>query len=368
MQDKKYKIAIVGYRLNQGGLEKVMSSLSVYFSTQKIEVHIVILEDDVVYPYSGVLVNIGKIKKKNKGILGKLKAVLFLKKYLSNNQFDFIIDFRYRINFFQEFVYSSFIYNSKTIYTIHSSRLQTYLTGSKWLGHYICKNKKSIVCVSKEITRQVAQKYELDNVVHLSNPVDFDFIKSKSISPINLSFSYIIAAGRFDENNTKQFDQLIIAYSKTSLPEQGISLLILGSGMLEDFYKQQAIKSNVADNIHFLGFKENPYPYFKNAKFLVLCSKHEGFPMTLLEALACGTPVVSFDCISGPDEMICHRENGLLVENQNFEKLTQEMNLFIEDQELYNHCKNNAKESIEKFSIEKIGARWLDLMKIEIHS
>ena len=102
----------------------------------------------------------------------------------------------------------------------------------------------------------------------------------------------------------------------------------------------------------------------KNAKFLLLSSKNEGFPNVILETLACGTPVVSFDCESGPNEIIINRENGLLVENQNFEAFKISINEMALNEELYNNCKANSKASVQQFSIDMIGRQWLELMKI----
>ncbi len=110
-----------------------------------------------------------------------------------------------------------------------------------------------------------------------------------------------------------------------------------------------------------MDYQNNPYKYLRNAKFFVLSSENEGLPNLILEALACETPVVSFDCLSGPSEMIFHKQNGLLVENQNVQKLTEAMNLFVEDEKLYTICKENAFQSISHFSIENIGKQWLDL-------
>ena len=62
--------------------------------------------------------------------------------------------------------------------------------------------------------------------------------------------------------------------------------------------------------------------------------------------------------------MIINKVNGLLVENQNIDKLTEAMNLFVADEKLYNYCKENALQSIQHFSIEVIGKQWLDLMNI----
>lgn len=367
-QNRKYKIALVGYQLNNGGLEKVMSSLSVYFGKNAIEVHNILFVDEIAYPYSGILVNIGKMKKTNRGVLGKLKLFLFFKKYIAENQFDFIIDFRYRIHPLQELILSKLVYNSKTIYTVHSSRLETYLPRSRFLTKQICDRAQSVVCVSNEIKKSVENKYQLKNCISIYNPIDLEEIATKALEEIDIKFPYIIAAGRFDSGNVKQFDKLIIAYSNSILPKKGIALVLLGDGERKDALKALAIKSGVRDRVHFLGFKNNPYKYFKNAKFLVLSSKYEGFPMALIESLACGTPVIAFDCLSGPKEIVLDKENGLLVENQNFEKLTLAMNSFAEDTVLWLSCKSNSLKSSQRFSVKKIGEQWLDLMKIDINS
>jgi glycosyltransferase involved in cell wall biosynthesis len=367
MQAKKYKIALVGYRLNKGGLEKVMSTLSVYFGQVGIDVHNIIFVDDIGYPYSGTLVNIGRMKLGQNKAFEKLELFLFFKRYIKENQFDYIIDFRYRIKPLQEYILSKFVYNSRTIYTVHNSRLKTYLPNSKFLTKQICKGKYSIVCVSNGIKMLVEEKFQLNNSILIYNPIDLDKIKVIANHQIDIKTPYVVSAGRFDSNNVKQFDKLIEVYSNSILPQKGISLVLLGDGELKDIYREAAIKSGVADKVHILGFKSNPFKYFKNALFLLLCSKYEGFGMTLIEALACETPVISFDCVSGPNEIIIDKENGLLVENQNFEKLIEAMNLFIEDSVLYNQCKSNSLKSVERFSIEKIGKQWQDLMRINIY-
>ena len=194
------------------------------------------------------------------------------------------------------------------------------------------------------------------------NPIDILAIEKFSKTSLDIDFQFIIAAGRMTEN--KQFDLLIKSYAASNLPENSIKLILLGDGENRKKLEVLAFELNLSDKIIFKGQVENPYSYFAKAKFLVLSSLHEGLPMVLLESLACGTPVISFDCLSGPSEIIENEQNGLLVENQNFNQLKEAINFFHENDTLYNYCKQNSKNSIEKFSLENIGNQWLEYLNI----
>lgn len=346
------KVAIIGYQFCNGGLEKVMSNVSILLDNSDIEVYTIVLEDKICYEYGGKLINLGKHKK--------ISKYLKLNKILRTSQFDYIIDFRYRLNPMMEIVFISFLYrNLKVIYTIHSAKLEAYFTSVNWVAQYIISKVHQIVAVSNGISKLIAQRYKIKEVQTIYN-----FSSSTEKSNENkLPYDYIIAAGRLDE--MKQFDQLIESYSKTSLPSENIHLVILGEGIEKEKLMALSKKMKIEQYVHLLGFIKRPSIYYENAKFLVLSSRYEGFGMVLLEALALGTPVISFDCEVGPNEIIRNNKNGILVPDQDFNALTLAIDRMYSDKELYLYCKKNAKSSVNNFTEEVIKKQWLCLLKME---
>jgi glycosyltransferase involved in cell wall biosynthesis len=136
----------------------------------------------------------------------------------------------------------------------------------------------------------------------------------------------------------------------------------LGDGEEKDALQRQIGQNQMTDFIHLFGFKEQPMSFIEKSQFLVLTSQYEGFPMVILETLSIGIPVISFDCETGPSEMIVHEHNGFLVANQNFNALQKAMNRMINEKELYDFCKNNAALSVSPFSAQIIGKKWLSLL------
>ena len=358
----KTKVALVGFHLHIGGGARVMSIISNYLHEQNFEVHNIILQDDLGFDYSGALLNLGKLKSKRMTIFNKIKRFIAFRRYMKKQNIDFIIDFRFRKGILKEFLISRFIYNRKrTIYTIHSSKLDVYMPNSNFWTNVIYGRSFRLLALTKEMELATKIKYpKLHNVATMPNPINIREIVVKSKENIKLNFEYIVGAGSYDVN-IKQFDKLIFAYSKSVLPSKNIHLIILGKGKLLEYLKNEAKKNKVDEFVHFLGYESNPYKYFSKSKFFVLSSKFEGLPMVVLEALACNVPVVAFNCPTGPKDAIIHEENGLLIEHQNIEALTIGMNKMINEIAFYNHCKNNAFQSVQKYSIDVIGKKWIKL-------
>ena len=165
-------------------------------------------------------------------------------------------------------------------------------------------------------------KYDLVNylgidhskIKYIYNPLDVDKIKldcQKDNPFVHKDRINILSVGRL--TYAKGFDVLIDAFKILHEELPNIHLTILGEGKLKCTLEKRAEALNIGRNISFAGFKSNPYPYFFHSDTYVLSSRWEGFPNTLLEALACKSKVVATDCKSGPREILGDNEYGVLV-------------------------------------------------------
>lgn len=341
--------------LTGGGAEKAAASLSKTLFNNSFEVSIITMYHGVTYSYKGNLYSLGKFPNSK-----TLKRLVAFKKLYNKINADVYIDFRVKFHTINEVLFHLFVFKQKkTILTVHSYKVHNYIPKLKFL-YKKYNQTKAIVLVSKAIKEIISQLYNFTNLFIIPNLYS-DEIVEKSKTKINYKQPFILAVGRLN-NEVKQFDKLILAFKASKLVKEKISLLILGEGEDRRYLEQIIIENNLENQVKLLGFKENPYPYMKQCKFLILSSKHEGFGIVLIEALSLGTPVISFDCKSGPSEIIKHKENGLLVENQNFNALTDAIDLLFFDNELYLKCKLNSKDSVTKFSEDKVFNKWIDLL------
>jgi N-acetylgalactosamine-N,N'-diacetylbacillosaminyl-diphospho-undecaprenol 4-alpha-N-acetylgalactosaminyltransferase len=348
--------------LSTGGAERVSGLLSVYFVKKSFFVHHILVHDSVEYTHAGEILNLGK-DRNSKKLSWKKRVAKFrvLREFLKDNLFDFIIDTRVRTSLFQEVILYKYLFKTPVIRIIHSFNTNLYFFENAIISNWLYKST-SLVCVSKGIKRKLQRQFKFPKLKQIYNPIDFKKIEKESEVNVDIKYPFILAVARM-ELKEKQLDVLIKAYSESILIENNIKLVLLGDGRLRTTLQQYSKSLNVEEHVVFLGKVNNPFPYFKQALFTVLTSEYEGFPMVLLESLACETPVISYDCASGPNEIIIHRENGILIENQNFEKLVNALNELYSNEKLYYHCKSNAKTSVRKFSLHNIGENWETLFK-----
>ncbi len=192
------------------------------------------------------------------------------------------------------------------------------------------------------------------DVIH--NPLDVFRIQKLATESIEEDWfprnkRTVLAVGRLDAQ--KGYPTLIRAFAQVrdTLPA---SLIILGTGGLSDELSTLGGQYGLGEDLILPGRAANPYKFMKQASLFVLSSEFEGFPNVLLEAMACGAPVVSTRCRSGPDEIIEHERNGLLCEVGDVEDLAKTMRAVLEDQALSTALGENAMIRAHDFDIANI--------------
>lgn len=180
------------------------------------------------------------------------------------------------------------------------------------------KRASSIVSLSEGVAEEFEDLYRLErnSVVVIPNPVDTRFVSERSREPLDESVSelgdvpILLTVGRLEAQ--KNHALLLRAFARVR-DEVEAQLLIAGTGRLQGKLERLAVDLGVRSDVRFLGWVNNPFSLMKRATVFVLSSNFEGLGNVILEALACGCPVISTDCPFGPADILAKSEAGILV-------------------------------------------------------
>ena len=170
---------------------------------------------------------------------------------------------------------------------------------------------------------------------------------------------FVLAIGRLNEQ--KGFDLLLDAFCRSGLARAGWRLVILGEGPERPALQQQATTLGIADAVALPGFVEVGQ-WLKRADIFVLSSRYEGFPNALLEAMQMQRACISFDCPSGPRDLIENDRDGLLVPPRDVAALSEALQCLAADPALRSRLGAEASKVGERFSAASVYAKWLDLI------
>jgi len=223
-----------------------------------------------------------------------------------------------------------------------------------------------IVVQSDAVQREMAARLAAPagQVVRVYNPVDREQIAGRARAAAPLAADerpHVVAAGRL--GHQKGFDLLLEAFAGVRHALGRGTLTILGDGPERAALEAQAARLAIAPAIRLVGFQENPFAYFAAADLFVLSSRYEGLPNVVLEALACGCPVVAFDCPHGVREIVRDEVNGLLVPPEDVASLRAAMLRVLGNEEERRRLAVNARASLEPFLAMTIVRQWEALLE-----
>ncbi|WP_326642459.1 glycosyltransferase [Nonomuraea fuscirosea] len=178
--------------------------------------------------------------------------------------------------------------------------------------------------------------------------------------PSPLSTETVIAIGRLAK--VKGFDLLLRAWEQVSAARPGWRLRIVGSGPERARLIKLAGELGLACTVEFPGPCRDVGAELDDASIFVLSSRREGFPMTVLEALSKGVPVVAFDCPHGPGEIITHGHDGLLVPQQHVTALAAAIGLLIDHETGRRTMGSAALTTSQRYTPEVVGRCWEELL------
>lgn len=171
----------------------------------------------------------------------------------------------------------------------------------------------------------------------------------------------LLAVGRLGEE--KRFDRLLSAFAELAPRHADWSLVVLGEGNERAALTAQAARLGIEGRVVFPVAVGNVGDWFATADAYVMTSRFEGFPNTLLEALACGVPSVAVDCMTGPRELIETEVNGLLVPQDDMAALIAGLDRLMSDPDLRVRLAARAVEARETYAVERIAQRWEEIFR-----
>ncbi|WP_308164503.1 glycosyltransferase family 4 protein [Nonomuraea sediminis] len=175
-----------------------------------------------------------------------------------------------------------------------------------------------------------------------------------------LESKVVVAVGRM--TRIKGFHRLITAWEQVAKAHPDWTLRIYGAGPQEENLANQVVEAGLQGKVELPGATSDVGAVLEQASIFVLSSRHEGFPMTILEAMGKGLAIVSFNSPHGPKEMITDEVDGLLVKPRTNDNLAAAIIRVIEDEQLRRHLAANALETAHTYGVDVIGAQWEALM------
>lgn len=224
------------------------------------------------------------------------------------------------------------------------------------LEELLFKRADKIISQTDEMKKEIFETYKISSnrITTIINPLDIDYIHTKlksSISPFPDNRNQINYLAVGNVSFAKGIDTLTTAFHQFTRIYQNAHLYIIGS--YESNYAQNLIiqikSKKLEENIHFLGFKTNPYIYMKYCDVFVLSSRMEGLPNVLLEASYLKKPIISTMCIPYVEKIVKNGLNGFTIEADNADQMYHALKKILLIKENVNPVPIYNSKSVDEF-------------------
>jgi len=365
-------IAIFIPNANYGGAQKVIINLIQEFSKQDISIDLLLGKAEGIY-FNQIPKTINIVDLDSSRLIKTLPKLI---DYLKKNKPDVLMSTPAVANVIAAIAQKISGISTKLILreAIHYSTETANVSFKKQPTFWIALRlvpllypwADKIIAVNPKVAEDIAKVTNIssDKIYPINNPTITLNVLEKSKEPIQESWfqeinrdkNYIIlGVGRLA--NQKDFPTLIKGFAMMRKQYQA-KLIILGEG--ENRYQLESLISdlNLTTDVIMPGFVSNPYAYMAKASVFVLSSVWEGSPNTLIEAMACGTPVVSTDCLSGPREILENGKYGKLVKVRDYEALADAIIQTLTSENNRDFLRERAKD----FSVSDIAQEYLQVL------
>lgn len=363
------KFVILINSLESGGAERVVSNLLNDF-VDRYDCYLILIHNNIFYTLDSRVKILNLNEQKNLlGIKKFLRLPILaykLSKLIKEYKFDQVISFLSRSNYIN--ILSNILIKHETIINERAMPSLQYEYGINGkINKILIKTlyPRACLCLSNSYGNMMDLKnnFNVVKIEYIHNLFDIETIEELSKKDIEFQkkrFTFV-TVGRLDSGKNHN---LIIEAVK----DLNADLWIIGDGELKEGLQKYINELNLNDKVYLLGKKENPFSFLSKADCFVFSSNYEGFPNVLVEALACGLPIISTDCQSGPREILAPTSNisfqlkdkiefaeyGILVPIKNVEKLKEAMNLLINDKNLRKDYGEKGNFRANHFRIKKI--------------
>ena len=356
------KIALVKWVINgtDGGL-KVATNLANEFS-EVYEVHLisVISTEDMFFPLSNEVRYKNLSPKKISMSRNFLKAVKLLRTYIKENNIEVLFGIGVSMNIIG--MTSTIGLNTKFISCDHTNSIIDIDTTVKRFQRYVgAKLADKIITLTTADRKNYINKYKIkpDRVEYIYNWIDSMDIVNKN----DIDSKKLITVGRFDSQKGYDYLSKVAINILSSYPDWQWDIYGSGDEQVKQDLLTELDKGGVLSQVHFKGNVNGTDNMYPGHAIYVMTSRYEGLPLVLLEAKQYGLPIVSFNCPTGPAEIVLDKENGYLVDDYDINYMSEKIFTLIENENLRAQFAEKSMKDTEKFSKKKIIKQWEDLIE-----